>query len=222
MERSPLAPDILFQLGPLPVSRQVVTTWAIMIVLVALSRLAFAGDRRRAQGLGTVLEIVVEALASQVKDIMRRNPWPYLPLIGTLFLFLTLANLSALLPGVAPPTAHIETPAALAIVVFFSIHHYGIRARGLGPYIRHYIEPTPLLLPLNIVSEITRIFSLMIRLFGNIMSHEFVIAIVATLAGLLLPIPFMLLGIVIGIVQAYIFTVLASVFIGAAVEGAEA
>ena len=119
------------------------------------------------------------------------------------------------------PTGHIETPAALALIVFFSVHFYGFSVRGAGPYLRHYVQPTPFLLPLNLLSEITRIFSLMIRLFGNMMSHEFIIAILLLLAGLLLPIPFLLLGVLIGLIQAYIFTILASVYIAAAVGAAE-
>lgn len=222
MEANPLAPDILFSLGPVAISRPVVTTWVIMAVLTALSWL---GTRRAGAGGGgvlqTVLEIVVEALEKQITDIIRRPPGPFLPLLGTLFLFLVFANLSAVVPGMKPPTGHIETPAALAIIVFLSAHYFGIRSRGLLAYVRHYTQPSLLLLPLNVLSEFTRTFSLMVRLFGNMMSHEFVIAIVVFLAGLLLPIPFLLLGILIGIIQAYIFTVLAAVFIGAAVGSAE-
>lgn len=222
MDTSPLAPDILFHLGPVPISRPVVTTWAIMVLLTVGSWL---GLRRAGVHAGTfqiVLEIVVETLEKQVREIIRRDPWPYLPLIGTLFIFLIFANLSAVVPGMKPPTGHIETPAALAAIVFLSSHFFGIRARGAGAYLRRYVRPNPALLPLNILSEFTRTFSLMVRLFGNIMSHEFVIAIVVFLAGLFLPIPFLLLSILIGIIQAYIFTVLAAVFIGAAVGSIEA
>jgi len=222
MEVSPLAPDILFFLGPVPVSRPVVTTWVIMAVLTALSWFGLRRASVHAGTLQTVLEIVVETLDGQVREIIRRDPWPYLPLLGTLFIFLVFANLSTIVPGMKPPTGHIETPAALAAVVFLSVHYFGVRSRGLLEYARRYVKPNPLLLPLNVLSEITRTFSLMVRLFGNIMSHEFVIAIVVFLAGLFLPIPFMLLGILIGIIQAYIFTVLAAVFIGAAVGSAEA
>ncbi len=222
MEASPLIPDILFQLGPVPISRPVVTTWAIMALLTAVSWLGLRRASVHAGTLQTVLEIVVETLEKQVYEIIRRDPWPYLPLLGTLFIFLIFANLSAIVPGMKPPTGHIETPAALAAIVFLSVHYFGVRSRGLVEYARRYTKPNPLLLPLNVLSEITRTFSLMIRLFGNIMSHELVIAIVVFLAGLLLPIPFMLLGILIGIIQAYIFTVLAAVFIGAAVGSIEA
>ena len=220
MDANPLAPDILFSLGPVPISRPVVTTWAIMAVLTAVSWLGLRKASIHPGPLQTVLEIVVGALETQVRDIIQRDPRPYLPLLGTLFIFLVFANLSAVVPGMKPPTGHIETPAALAAIVFLSVHVFGIRARGLSAYGRRYIRPNALLLPLNVLAEITRTFSLMIRLFGNIMSHEFVIAIVVVLAGLLLPIPFLLLSILIGIIQAYIFTVLAAVFIGAAVGGA--
>jgi F-type H+-transporting ATPase subunit a len=219
METNPLAPEILFSLGPVPVSRAVVTTWVIMAVLATVCWIGVRPARVHAGPLQAVLEIVVETLEKQIREIIQRDPWPYLPLLGTLFLFLVLANLSAVVPGAKPPTAHIETPAALAGIVFLSVHFFGIRSLGSVDYLKRYIKPNPLLLPLNVLSEITRTFSLMVRLFGNIMSHEFVLAIVLFLAGLLLPIPFMLLGIMIGIIQAYIFTVLAAVFIGAAVGG---
>ena len=221
METSPLVPDILFQLGPVPISRQVVTTWAIMAALTAVSWLGMRRAGVHAGTLQTVLEIVVETLEKQVYEIIRRDPWPYLPLLGTLFIFLVFANLSAIVPGMKPPTGHIETPAVLAAIVFLSVHYFGIRSRGLAAYARRYTKPNLLLLPLNVLSEITRTFSLMVRLFGNIMSHEIIIAIVVFLAGLFLPIPFMLLGILIGIIQAYIFTVLAAVFIGGAVGSIE-
>lgn len=221
MDTSPLVPEILFRIGPVPISRPVVTTWAIMLLLTGLS---WFGLRRAAADPGklqTVLEILVESMAGQLKEILRRDPWPFLPLLGSLFIFLVFANLSAIVPGMKPPTGHIETPAALAVIVFASVHYFGVRARGIIDYAGRYLKPNPLLLPLNILAEITRTFSLMIRLFGNIMSHEFVIAIVVFLAGLFVPIPFMLLGIMISLIQAYIFTILAAVFIAAAVSGSE-
>jgi len=221
MESSPLVPDILFHLGPVQISRPVVTTWALMVLLTAVSWLGMRRPQISAGTLQTVLEIVVETLAKQTRDIIQRDPWRYMPLVGTLFIYLAVANLSAALPGVKPPTGHIETPAALAVIVFLASHYFGIRARGWGDYARRYTKPNIILLPLNVLSEITRTFSLMIRLFGNMMSHEFVIAILIFLAGLLLPVPFLLLGILIGLIQAYIFMVLAAVFIGAAVGSVE-
>jgi F-type H+-transporting ATPase subunit a len=221
MEGNPLASDVLFHLGPVPVGTAVVTTWVIMALLSILCWLGMRRARVHPGGLQLILELVVETIDSQLTDIVRRDARPYLPLIGTLFLFLVFANLSAVVPAAKPPTGHVETPAALALIVFLSVHFFGIRARGLGGYLAHYTQPNVLLAPLYVRSEITRTFSLMVRLFGNIMSHEFVLAIVAFLAGLLLPIPFMLLGILIGLIQAYIFTVLAAVFVAAAVGSSE-
>jgi len=221
MEASPLAPEILFRMGPVPISRAVVTTWAIMALLAGVLGVALRRPSRDAGPVQAALEILVVTMVRQLREVLGRDPWPFLPLIGSLFVFLTLANFAAVVPGATPPTGHIETPAALALVVFLSVHYYGVKARGGGRYLRHYLDPNPLLLPLNILSELTRTFSLMVRLFGNMMSHEFVIAIVVFLAGLFVPIPFLLLGLLIGLIQAYIFTVLAAVYIAAAVSGAE-
>ena len=144
-----------------------------------------------------------------------------MPLLASLFLFILGAALAAMIPGVQAPTAHLETPAALALVVFVSVHAYGIAGQGLGAYLRGYLRPTPFMLPLNVLAELTRTFSLMVRLLGNMLSHEIVIAVMVALAGLLVPVPFMLLGVLIGVIQAYIFTILATVFIGAAIGAIE-
>ncbi|MFD2234533.1 F0F1 ATP synthase subunit A [Phaeospirillum tilakii] len=221
IESSPFAPQVLFQLGPLAVSRAVVTTW----VLIAALGLVLARATRTLSdppGRGqAVLELLVEGIAGQIEEVMRTPPRPFLPLLGSLFLFVLVANLSALLPGVQAPTARIETTAALTLVVFAATHLYGVRARGVRRYLAHYLEPTPLMLPLTVLSEITRTFSMMIRLFGNVMSHEMVLAVLLSLAGLLLPVPVMALGLLIGAIQAYIFAILATVFVGAAIGAVE-
>jgi F-type H+-transporting ATPase subunit a len=217
MQGSPLTSVILFHFGPIAITRSVVTTWVIMLVLTGVCwgvtrRLQVRPDRRQA-----VLEILVTGIARQIEDVIQKDPRPFLPLLGTLFIFLITANLSGLLPGVQAPTSTLETPAALALIVFFSVHYFGVRARGLRGYLASFAEPKLIMLPLNIISQLTRTFSLMVRLFGNLMSGEFVIALVVALSGLFVPIPLMVLEILVGIVQAYIFTVLATVFIGAAV-----
>ena len=218
MAPSPLASAVLFRLGPLAISRPVATTWAIMAVLTLVSwlvtrRLKLHPDRRQ-----TVLELIVTGIMIQIDQVIRKNPRPFLPLLGTLFIFLVAANLSGLLPGVEAPTGKLETPAALALIVFVAVHYFGVRARGFLGYLASFAKPKLIMLPLNLVSEVTRTFSLMVRLFGNVMSGEFVIALVVALAGLFVPIPLMALEILVGLVQAYIFTVLATVFIGAAVD----
>jgi F-type H+-transporting ATPase subunit a len=219
MPAAPFAVNVVFHVGPVPITRVVVTTWAIVAVLAGG---AFAATRRLSvdapSRLQSALEIVIETISSQIRDTLRAPPERYVPLLGTLFIFLVVANLSAIIPGVEPPTAHIETPAALAVIVLLSTHYYGIRARGLRAHLAEYVKPNPLLLPLNILAEITRTFSLTVRLFGNVMSHGLVLAIVIALAGLLVPVPLMALGVLIGIVQAYIFSILATVFVGAAIE----
>ena len=219
---SPLATHALFYLGPAPISSAVVTTWGIMAFLTLVCAYGMRRMSIDAGPLQTVLEIVVETIEGQIRGVVNRDPWPYLPLLGTLFLYLVAANLLNIIPGLSPPTAHIETPAALAAIVFVSVHFFGIKAHGLGTYLKRYIRPSAFMLPLNVLSEITRTFSLMVRLFGNIMSHELVIGVVVLLAGLLVPVPFMLLGLLIGLIQAFIFTILATVFIGAAIGAVEA
>lgn len=216
---SPLSTAVIFHVGPINVTRPVVTTWAIMLVLSAASwastrRLGLVPTRRQA-----LLEMIVTGILSQIEEIVRSDARPLLPLLGTLFIYLLAANISGIVPGVQAPTAHIETPAALALIVFLAVHAFGVRAHGLLGYLGSFAQPKLIMLPLNILSEITRTFSLMARLFGNIMSGEFLIALVLALAGLVLPIPLMALELLIGVVQAYIFTVLATVFIGAAVGG---
>jgi len=217
MHTSPLTSIVVFHLGPVPITQAVVTTWVIMLALTVVChlvtrRLALNPDRRQ-----IVLEILVTGIARQIEDVIRKDARPYLPLIGTLFIFLATANLCGVLPGVEAPTGKVETPAALALIVFFSVHYFGVRGRGLMGYLTSFAEPKLIMLPLNIISEVTRTFSLMVRLFGNVMSGGFVMALVVALAGLLVPIPLMVLEILVGLVQAYIFTVLATVFIGAAV-----
>jgi F-type H+-transporting ATPase subunit a len=219
IDANPLAPQILFHLGPVAVSRAVVTTWAIIAVLAGGSALLTRRLDSRPGRAQAVLELAVEGICGQIGDTMGAEPRPYLPLIGTLFLFILAANLSAALPGVQAPTARLETTAALALIVFAAVHAYGIRARGLRRYLKHYLEPNP---PLTLLSELTRTLALMVRLFGNIMSHELVIAVLLGLTGLLVPVPLMALGLLVGTVQAYIFAVLAAVFLGAAVGGIEA
>ncbi|WP_024882258.1 F0F1 ATP synthase subunit A [Methylosinus sp. LW3] len=218
---SPLASTVLFSVGPVSITQPVVTTWAIMLVLTIFSWLGTRRLRQRADRRGAVLEVVVTGIMGQIEDVIRTDPRPFLPLLGTLFIFLATANLSGLLPGAEAPTSKLETPAALALVVFVSVHYFGVRTQGPLGYLASFAKPKLIMLPLNIVSQVTRTFSLMVRLFGNVMSGEFTIALVVALAGLFVPIPLMALEVLVGLVQAYIFTVLSTVFIGAAIGSIE-
>jgi F-type H+-transporting ATPase subunit a len=221
MESSPLTATVVFHAGPIAITRPVVTTWAIMAVLTLGSWLVTRRLDRRPDRMQAVLEIVVTGILGQIEEISRKDARRLLPVLGTLFIFLVAANLSGVLPGVEAPTAKLETPAALALIVFLSVHYFGVRTQGLLGYLGSFAKPKLILLPLNILSELTRTFSLMVRLFGNIMSGEFIIALVVAVAGLFAPIPFMALEILVGLIQAYIFTVLATVFIGAATGDGE-
>jgi F-type H+-transporting ATPase subunit a len=218
MIRSPLAIKTLFMIGPIPITEPVAVTWGLMALLALSGFLATRSLTVAPSRVQTVVEVIVGAIEHQIRDTMRVAPAPYLPLVGTLFVFIFVANWSSLVPGIDPPTAHIETDAALALIVFFAVIWFGIRARGFGGYLRTFAEPSIVMIPLNIVETFTRTFSLIVRLFGNIMSGVFIIGIVLSLAGLLVPIPLMALDLLTGAVQAYIFTVLAMVFIGSAVS----
>lgn len=219
MIESPLIMKTLFTVGPVPVTEPVVVTWGLMAALTlggffATRALALSPTRYQA-----VLELIVGAIEDQIQGTMRVAPKPYVAMIGTLFLFILAANWSSLVPGIEPPTAHIETDAALGLIVFCSIIYFGIRTRGVGGYLRTFAEPSIVMIPLNLVETFTRTFSLIVRLFGNVMSGVFIIGIILSLAGLLVPIPLMALELLIGAIQAYIFTVLAMVFIGSAAAG---
>jgi F-type H+-transporting ATPase subunit a len=220
MIASPLASDIVFRIGPVPVAGQVLTTWLLMALLAGGSFLATRRLRPLPSPRQAALEVLVDAIATQIRDTMRTDPAPYLPLIGTLFLFILAANWSSLLPGIDPPTAHLETDAALALIVFCASVWFGVRTIGPWRYLATFARPTLLMLPLNLAETITRSFSLMVRLFGNVMSGVFVVGIVLSLAGLLVPVPLMALDLLTGAVQAYIFSVLAMVFIGGALAEA--
>jgi F-type H+-transporting ATPase subunit a len=150
MQSSPLTSIVIFHLGPIAVTRPVVTTWVIMAVLTLASwfvtrRLSQNPDRRQA-----ILEVIVTGIAGQIYDVMRKDPRPFLPLLGTLFIFLVVANLSGTLPGVEAPTGKLETPAALAIIVFVAVHYFGVRAQGPVGYLASFAKPKLIMLPLSI------------------------------------------------------------------------
>ncbi len=216
MIESPLATKTLFTIGPVPITEPVVVTWGLMVALGLVGFLATRSLTLVPSRYQAVLELIVGTIEDQIRSTMRVTPKPYVPMIGTLFLFILAANWSSLIPGIDPPTAHLETDAALGLIVFFAIIYFGVRARGVGGYLKTFADPTIIMIPLNVIETFTRTFSLIVRLFGNIMSGVFLIGIVLSLAGLLVPIPLMALDLLTGTVQAYIFTVLAMVFIGSA------
>jgi F-type H+-transporting ATPase subunit a len=215
--KSPLETKILLTVGSVPITEPVAVTWGLMAVLAFGGFVATRSMTLKPSRYQALLELIVGVIEDQIQITMRVAPKPYVPLIGTLFLFILSANWSSMVPGIEPPTAHIETDAALGLIVFFAIIYFGVRARGFGGYLKTFAEPTIFMIPLNFVETFTRTFSLIVRLFGNVMSGVFIIGIILSLAGLLVPIPLMALELLVGTIQAYIFTVLAMVFIGSAV-----
>ncbi len=215
-----LSPDelVFWRHGFVVLNSTIVTTWALMLVMTVAAmlitrRLKTEGKISRWQGF---LEIVVTTIQKQIKEVGLLHPEKYLGFIGTLFLFIAVSNLCAILPGYEPPTGSLSTTSALAISVFVAVLLFGIEEQGLRGYLKSYLKPTFVMLPFNIISELSRTFALAIRLFGNIMSGAMIVGILLTIAPLFFPIFMDLLGLLTGMVQAYIFSILATVYIAAA------
>jgi len=215
---SEFSPRIVFEFGPLEVSETVIYSLIVSAILIALALVVRAGLANRPTSWQIAAEFLVEHFEGVMRDMFNGEPRDCTPLVVTLALFVGTANLLGLVPGLRAPTADFSTTAALSVIVFLAVPFYGIRARGLGGYLKHYLEPTPWLLPLEIISEISRTLALAVRLFGNIVSEELVIAVLLGIAGLLVPVPIMMLAVLTSLVQAYIFAVLAVVYLSAAVR----
>jgi F-type H+-transporting ATPase subunit a len=215
-----LSPDqiIFWQHGFFKLNATIVLTWGLMLVLAVgakliTRKLSIGLKRARWQNL---LEIVVIAIENQIEEVGLSHPRKYLGFLATLFLFLAMAALCTIIPGYQPPTGSLSTTVALALCVFVAVPLFGIEARGLGNYLKSYAQPTFIMLPFNIISEISRTLALAVRLFGNMMSGAMIIAILLSITPLMFPIVMMALGLLTGMVQAYIFTILATVYIAAA------
>jgi F-type H+-transporting ATPase subunit a len=216
--------DVIFwQHGFIHLNETIVTTWLLMAVLTIGSMLVtrrLSTDHARSRWQNA-LEIIVTMIEEQIREIGLPRPRTYLPFIGTLFLFVALANLAAIIPGYEPPTGSLSTTAALAICVFIAVPVFGITQGGLGNYLREYVQPTVLMLPFNIIGEFSRTLALAVRLFGNVMSGTVIGAILLSVAPLIFPVLMHALELLTGFVQAYIFAVLATVYIGAAAQARE-
>jgi F-type H+-transporting ATPase subunit a len=213
-----MVPPVLFEIGPVEITATVAYTLVASGIVVAFSLLARWGLHRGPAAWAVIAEFLVEHLEGVMRDMFGRDASPFVSLVVTLALFVGTANLLGLVPGMRSPTADFSTTAALAVVVFLAVPLYGIGMNGWKGYFKHYLEPTPLLLPLEIISELSRTVALAVRLFGNIMSEELIIAVLLAIAGLLVPVPIMMLAVLTGVVQAYIFAVLTAVYLSAAVR----
>jgi F-type H+-transporting ATPase subunit a len=218
-----ITPDhlVLFRWGFVQLNATIVYTWAVMLLVVLASWLAtrrLAWEEPRSLW-AKALEAIVCGLRSQIREISGRDRGDeYLPFVGTLFLFVAISNELDVVPGWRAPTGSLSTTAALAICVAISVPVFGIREAGLKGYLHHYLSPTFFMLPFHVMSEISRTMALAIRLFGNIMSGSMVVAILLALVPLFFPVVMQVLGLLIGLIQAYIFAVLAMVYIAAAVR----
>ena len=209
-----ITPRVVFYLMGLPIKSTVISTWITMAIIIGSVIII----NKFKPGLN---EMIVEFLSNLISDIMNINsPQPYLPLIGTLAIFIAIANSAGIIPVISSPTSDINTPLALAIVVFFAVYYYGIRAKGFGRYLKELASPV-FLLPLEIVGQISRTLSLTLRLFGNILSGELIASILLSLVPLFVPLPMMGLSLLLGLLQAYVFTALASVYVASAIEISE-
>jgi F-type H+-transporting ATPase subunit a len=218
MESNAFSSPPLFHLGPVEVTATVIYSLIASGVLIAIAWLVRLRLTRSRSGWPVAAELVVEHFEGLIRDMVGADPRPYTGLIVTLALFIGTANLLGLAPGMHSPTADFSATAALAVVVFLAVPYFGIRAQGVRGYLRHYLQPSPLLLPLEIISEFSRTLALAVRLFGNVMSEELVIAVLLSLAGLLVPVPIMMLAVLTSLVQAYIFAILTVVYLSAAVR----
>lgn len=209
---------VLWYLHGVPVNATVFFTWVVMVFLVVGSwlvtrRLSHGPEMGRWQNL---LEVVVTGMRDQIRQVTRQDPGDYLPFVGTLFLFIAVSNLLAVVPGFHPPTGSLSTTAALAMAVFVAVPVFGVARQGLWAYLAQYLKPTPFMLPFNVIGELSRTLALAVRLYGNIMSGVVIGAILLGVAPFFFPVLMQLLGLLTGLIQAYIFAVLAMVYIASA------
>src|SRR5580693_1458652 len=215
-----ISPDqtIFWQYGFLKLNATILFTWALMIVLAGGSRLV---TRKLSTGLErsrwqNLLEILVTGIEKQIEEVGLSEPRKYIGFLGTLFVFVAAASICTVIPGYDPPTASLSTTAALALSVFVAVPFFGIEEQGVLNYLKSYAAPTLMMLPFNIISELSRTLALAIRLFGNMMSGALIVGILLTITPFLFPIVMTMLGQLTGMVQAYIFSILAAVYIAAA------
>jgi F-type H+-transporting ATPase subunit a len=218
MGNSGIGPETLFTVAGLPVTSTVVTTWLVMILLGGLSWLLTRHLREEPGLIQTSLEIAVSMIETAIREVAPNHVRQLMPFIGSLWTYIVVANLIGLIPGLHSPTRDLSATAALAVLVFLSVHWFGIRTQGLKSYLRHYLTPSPLMLPFHLMSEVSRTVALAVRLFGNMMSLEMAAVLILLVAGLLVPIPILMLHIIEALVQAYIFGMLALIYIAGGLQ----
>jgi len=210
--------EFTFALGPVDIGTSIITTWGIMLVITAIAWLSTRHLDMLPGKLQTTVEGIVVAIDEAIAAVAPEHGRQIMPFIASLWLFLIIANLVGLIPGLHSPTRDLSVTSALAILVFLSVHWFGIKTQGLKNYLRHYLSPSPILLPFHIISEFTRTLALAIRLFGNMMSLEMAAVLILLVAGFLAPIPILMLHVIEALVQAYIFGMLALIYVAGAIQ----
>jgi F-type H+-transporting ATPase subunit a len=210
--------EISFVLGPVVIGASILTTWGIMLVITALAWFSTRHLDMLPGSLQTTVEGIVAAIDEAISAVAPEHGRQIMPFIASLWLFLIIANLVGLIPELHSPTRDLSVTSALAVLVFFSVHWFGIKTLGLKNYLHHYLTPSPILLPFHIISEFTRTLALAIRLFGNMMSLEMAAMLILLVAGFLAPIPILMLHIIEALVQAYIFGMLALIYLAGAMQ----
>jgi F-type H+-transporting ATPase subunit a len=220
-----LSPDqtIFWEYGFITINLTLATTWGVMLVLIVSSWLVTRKLRTDIQisRWQCFLEMIVTGINTQIEEVGLSKPERYIGFIGTLFLFIFVSNIGIILPGYSPPTGSLSTTAALALSVFLAVPFFGISESGFGGYLKSYLQPTWIMLPFNIIGEVSRTLALAVRLFGNIMSGGMIVAILLSISPFIFPIIMNMLGLLTGTVQAYIFSILATVYIAAAIRNSK-
>jgi F-type H+-transporting ATPase subunit a len=212
------AAAVVFHIGPFGITSVVVTTWGVMLALGVMSWFATRRLTLDPGPLQSVLEGIVSVIDDAIRAVLPDRSLLVLPFIGTLWIYIVVANLVGLIPSLHSPTASLSVTTGLAVLVFLSVHWFGIRTEGLFGYLRHYLSPSPILLPFHLISEVTRTVALAVRLFGNMMSLEMAALLILLVAGFLVPVPLLMLHIVEALVQAYIFGMLALIYVAGAMQ----
>jgi len=217
---------LLFYIGPIPVTHVVVMTWGVMALLALIALFVRLSLRKRDPGRAQqAVEALLSWLGDEIRAIIGRDPWPFIPLVASLFIFILAANFvsffSSFSKWLIPPTSNICTTGALALVVFLAVPYYGVTITGTLNFLKTYVEPTWFMLPFNLVSDLSRTLALAVRLFGNILSGEILFGVILSLVPFFLPLALMFLSLITGTIQAYIFAVLTIVYIGGAVKVVE-
>ena len=221
MIKTSIFEGILFRLGSLEITGSIVVTWMLILLLALASWISTKRMKQSPGGYQVVIESIVTVIENAIESVLPGKVTLIFPFIATLWIFILVANLIGLIPGLSSPTSDLSVTASLACLVFLSVHWFGIKAQGWKAYLKHYAQPSPILLPFHLISEVSRTLALAVRLFGNVMSLQIAAILVLMVAGFLVPVPILMLHIVEAVIQAYLFGMLALIYIAGGIQSQE-